>query len=44
MSNFVSPLKKSDPDIYKSIQMETQRQAYTLELIASESLDWPSVL
>ncbi len=37
MSNFDSPLKKSDLDIYKSIQLETQRQAYTLELIASEN-------
>ncbi len=44
MSNFDSYLKKSDPEIYKSIQMETQRQAYTLELIASENFVSEAVL
>ncbi|MDD3626694.1 MAG: serine hydroxymethyltransferase, partial [bacterium] len=34
---FDSNLKKTDPEIYKAIQLETRRQEYTLELIASEN-------
>lgn len=44
MSNFNSPLKKTDPEIYKAMQQETRRQAFTLELIASENFVSGAVL
>lgn len=39
-----SVLKKLDPAVYKAILGETQRQAYTLELIASENMVSEAVL
>jgi len=39
-----SILKKQDPPLYKSILGETQRQAWTLELIASENMVSEAVL
>ncbi len=39
-----SILKKQDPALYKSIIGETQRQAWTLELIASENMVSEAVL
>ena len=39
-----SILKKQDPELYKSILGETQRQAWTLELIASENMVSEGVL
>src|SRR5580693_9689500 len=39
-----SILKKQDPQVYKSILEETQRQAWTLELIASENMVSEAVL
>jgi len=39
-----SNLKKQDPAVYKSILGETQRQAWTLELIASENAVSEAVL
>ncbi len=39
-----SILKKQDPAVYKAILGETQRQAYTLELIASENMVSEAVL
>src|SRR6185369_18003252 len=39
-----SILKKQDPQLYKSILGETQRQAWTLELIASENMVSEAVL
>src|SRR2546430_3293649 len=37
-------LKKQDPALFKAIQGETQRQAWTLELIASENMVSEAVL
>ncbi len=37
-------LKKQDPQVYKAILGETQRQAYSLELIASENMVSEAVL
>src|SRR5258708_13544819 len=37
-------LKKQDPAVYKAIQGETQRQAWTSELIASENMVSEAVL
>ena len=39
-----SILKKQDPQLYKAILGETQRQAWTLELIASENMVSEAVL
>jgi glycine hydroxymethyltransferase len=39
-----SILKKQDPQVYKAIHGETERQAYTLELIASENMVSEAVL
>ena len=39
-----SILKKQDPAVYKAIQGETRRQAWTLELIASENIVSEAVL
>ena len=39
-----SVLKKQDPAVYKAILGETQRQAWTLELIASENMVSEAVL
>ncbi len=39
-----STLKKQDPTLFKAIQGETQRQAWTLELIASENMVSEAVL
>ncbi len=39
-----SILKKQDPVLFKAIQQETQRQAWTLELIASENMVSEAVL
>jgi glycine hydroxymethyltransferase len=39
-----SILRKQDPAVYKAIQGETQRQAWTLELIASENMVSEAVL
>jgi glycine hydroxymethyltransferase len=39
-----SVLKKQDPGVYKAILGETQRQAWTLELIASENMVSEAVL
>jgi glycine hydroxymethyltransferase len=39
-----SILKKQDPQVYKAILGETQRQAWTLELIASENMVSEAVL
>ncbi len=39
-----SILKKLDPAVYKAIRGETQRQSYTLELIASENMVSEAVL
>ncbi len=39
-----SILKKQDPPVYKAILGETQRQAWTLELIASENMVSEAVL
>jgi glycine hydroxymethyltransferase len=39
-----SILKKQDPALFKAIQGETERQAYTLELIASENMVSEAVL
>ena len=39
-----SILKKLDPAVYKAIQGETRRQAWTLELIASENIVSEAVL
>ncbi len=39
-----SILKKLDPDVYKAIKGETERQAYSLELIASENMVSEAVL
>src|SRR3990167_9430582 len=40
----MSGLKKFDPEIYEAIRLETERQEYKLELIASENLVSESVL
>src|SRR5437899_7520762 len=37
-------LKKQDPQLYKAILGETQREAWTLELIASENMVSEAVL
>jgi len=39
-----SILKKQDPALYKAVKEETQRQAWTLELIASENMVSEAVL
>ncbi len=39
-----SILKRQDPQLFKAIQGETQRQAWTLELIASENMVSEAVL
>jgi len=40
----MSSLKRVDPEVYKAIHMETQRQAENLELIASENFVSEAVL
>jgi len=40
----VSFLKQSDPEIYRAIRFELERQSYQLELIASENIVSPAVL
>ncbi|MBI2411734.1 MAG: serine hydroxymethyltransferase [Deltaproteobacteria bacterium] len=40
----MSELKNFDPEIYESIRLETERQEYKLELIASENLVSDAVL
>src|SRR3990170_4145729 len=40
----MSGLKKFDPEIYEAIRLETERQEYKLELIASENLVSEEVL
>lgn len=40
----MSALKKTDPEIYKAILSETRRQAFTLEMIASENFVEEAVL
>jgi glycine hydroxymethyltransferase len=40
----MTPLEKTDPDIYRLIQMELERQTSQLELIASENIASPAVL
>ncbi|OGP23703.1 MAG: serine hydroxymethyltransferase [Deltaproteobacteria bacterium GWC2_56_8] len=40
----MSELKNFDPEIYESIRLETERQEYKLELIASENLVSEAVL
>ena len=39
-----SPIARQDPDVWKIIQAEEERQEYTLELIASENHVSPAVL
>ena len=39
-----SGLKASDPDVFEAIRLETERQEYKLELIASENFVSPAVL
>ena len=40
----MSRLKTVDPEVYKTIQNELERQAYQLELIASENIVSPAIL
>ena len=40
----MSFLKQSDPEIYRAIRLELERQSYQLELIASENIVSPAVL
>ncbi len=40
----MSALKGSDPEVYEAIRLETERQEYKLELIASENLVSEAVL
>ncbi len=40
----MTPLRKSDPEVYDAIVRETERQAEGLELIASENFVSPAVL
>lgn len=40
----LSLLRQQDPEIYSSIQAETTRQEYELELIASENYASPAVM
>ncbi|MCW5211004.1 serine hydroxymethyltransferase, partial [Desulfobulbus sp. N3] len=40
----MATLKETDPDIYKQVQYELERQANQLELIASENIVSPAVL
>ncbi len=44
MTFFKSDLKNSDPEIFASIEKETDRQKYQIELIASENIVSPAVL
>ena len=39
-----SNLKAYDPELYESIRLETERQEYKLELIASENFVSPEVM
>ncbi|MEK7688895.1 MAG: serine hydroxymethyltransferase, partial [Deltaproteobacteria bacterium] len=40
----MSILKNFDPEIYEAIRLETERQEYKLELIASENIVSEAVL
>ena len=41
---FFSHIAKQDPDVFESIQAETHRQEFEVELIASENYTSPAVL
>lgn len=42
--DFISVIEKTDPEIARAISMEIDRQANTLELIASENIASPAVM